>query len=55
MGGYEELLVNEISDGGSYKYATASYGQGCSTLEPCYYLDATMPSGSWTVTFTPLK
>lgn len=53
-GEYVDLLVNEISNGGSYRYETVVYDQGCSTLEPCYYLDATMPRAAWSVTFIPL-
>jgi hypothetical protein len=47
---YSETLWNEITEGkGRYAYDTALYG-----LEGGeYYLDTTMPSGSWVVTFTP--
>jgi hypothetical protein len=46
---YVDLLVNEISRGGMYRYETVQYG-----LDGTYYLDAEMPDGAWTVTFTPL-
>lgn len=47
---YVDLLVNEISRGGKYRYETVQYG-----LDGTYYLDALMPDGAWTVTFTPLS
>lgn len=53
-GEYQDLLVNEISDGGSFRYETAQYDLGCATSSGCYYLDATMPDGGWSVTFTPM-
>jgi len=54
-GEYVDLLVNEVSRGGSYRYETAQYDLGCSTNSGCYFLDATMPNGAWSVTFTPMK
>lgn len=53
-GEYQDLLVNEISPGGVFRYETAQYDLGCATSTGCYYLDAAMPDGDWTVTFTPM-
>lgn len=44
-----EGLVNEIADKGAYSYETNLYGLAADS----YYLDAVMPGGGWTVTFTP--
>lgn len=48
--GESRNLVNEIVDGrGAYEFSTYDYGYGSGR----YYLDLLMPSGSWSVTFTP--
>jgi hypothetical protein len=47
---FDETLWNEIVDGkGRYAYDTAIYGVDGGE----YYLDTTMPGGTWVVTFTP--
>jgi hypothetical protein len=49
-GSEDENLTNEIKNGaGSYRYETSVYGLAGGR----YYLDVTMPSGTWSVTFTP--
>lgn len=45
----DEGLVNEIADKGAYSYDDNIYG----VVAGAYYLDAIMPGGAWTVTFTP--
>ena len=46
----QELLFNEIvNDGKSYKFTTHQY----ELVGEAYHLKVTMPSGSWSVTFTP--